>query len=173
MQGKEPTLAGYLRAYLDRLGRGDYFAILAYLSNCERYEAELQAMRSRVMVERRVATCRTRTRFLHSTGQVYKGGPNTGVFLRITCDDARDLAIPGRRLSLGIVKAAQARGDLAVLGMRGRRALRVHLAHPDRGLVRLRNALEGAAPLQTNSPLRGVVPAGGPAHAEAYEKPVA
>src|SRR5215470_12141519 len=68
-----------------------------------------------------------RPRFLHSTSQAYKGGPNSGVFLQITADDARDLPVPGQRYSFGVVKAAQARGDLEVLAARGRRALRVHL----------------------------------------------
>jgi transaldolase/glucose-6-phosphate isomerase len=70
---------------------------------------------------------RTPPRFLHSTGQAYKGGPNSGVFLQITADDRDDLAIPGHRASFGTVKAAQARGDFDVLAERGRRALRVHL----------------------------------------------
>jgi hypothetical protein len=75
-----------------------------------------------------VATCLGfGPRFLHSTGQDYKGGPNTGVFLQITADDATDLAIPGQKYSFGVVIAAQAAGDLAVLEARGRRALRVHL----------------------------------------------
>jgi hypothetical protein len=64
---------------------------------------------------------------LHSTGQAYKGGPNTGVFLQITCDDAVDFPVPGQRYTFGVVKAAQARGDFAVLAGRGRRALRVHI----------------------------------------------
>jgi transaldolase/glucose-6-phosphate isomerase len=64
---------------------------------------------------------------MHSTGQAYKGGPASGVFLQITCDDAQDLAVPGQKYSFGLVKAAQARGDFDVLAERGRRALRVHL----------------------------------------------
>ena len=75
-----------------------------------------------------VATCvGFGPRFLHSTGQAYKGGPNTGVFLQITCDDAVDLPVPNQRYAFGVVKAAQARGDFQVLVDRGRRALRVHL----------------------------------------------
>ena len=66
-------------------------------------------------------------RFLRSTGQAYKGGPNSGVFLQITCDDAKDLPVPGQKYTFGIVKAAQARGDFQVLAERNRRALRVHL----------------------------------------------
>ena len=77
---------------------------------------------------KRVATCLGfGPRFLHSTGQGYKGGPNTGVFLQITCDDAADLPVPGQKYTFGVVKAAQARGDFEVLAERGRRALRVHL----------------------------------------------
>jgi len=77
-------------------------------------------------------------RFLHSTGQAYKGGPNTGVFLQITSDDAADLPVPGARYTFGIVKTAQARGDFQVLLERGRRALHVHLgADVDAGLGRL------------------------------------
>jgi transaldolase/glucose-6-phosphate isomerase len=77
---------------------------------------------------RHVATClEFGPRFLHSTGQAYKGGPDSGVFLQITADDGDDLPIPGHRASFDVVKSAQARGDLDVLLERGRRALRVHL----------------------------------------------
>ena len=94
----------------------------------------------------RVATCLGfGPRFLHSTGQAYKGGPNTGVFLQITCDDARDLPVPGQRYTFGAVKAAQARGDLEVLAERGRRALRIHLgADVLTGLETLARAIEEA-----------------------------
>src|SRR2546430_10170839 len=79
------------------------------------HEAELQAMRRAIRDRYRVATCvGFGPRFLHSTGQAYKGGPNTGVFLQITCDDAADLAVPGQAYTFGVVKAAQARGDLQV-----------------------------------------------------------
>jgi transaldolase/glucose-6-phosphate isomerase len=95
---------------------------------------------------RRVATCvGFGPRFLHSTGQAYKGGPNTGVFLQITCDDANDLKVPQQSYSFGTVKAAQARGDFDVLAERGRRALRVHLgADLARGLDRLQQAIRRA-----------------------------
>ena len=66
-------------------------------------------------------------RFLHSTGQAYKGGPDSGVFLQITADETKDLKVPGQKASFGVIKAAQARGDFDVLTERGRRALRVHL----------------------------------------------
>ena len=85
-------------------------------------------MRLAVRDKRHVATCAEfGPRFLHSTGQAYKGGPDSGVFLQITADDDRDLAVPGQKASFGVIKAAQARGDFDVLTERGRRALRVHL----------------------------------------------
>jgi transaldolase/glucose-6-phosphate isomerase len=95
---------------------------------------------------KRVATCLGfGPRFLHSTGQVYKGGPNTGVFLQITCDDPADLQVPEQKYTFGVVKAAQARGDFAVLAERGRRILRVHLgAHVAAGLSTLRTAVDKA-----------------------------
>ncbi|MGA9495542.1 MAG: transaldolase, partial [Terriglobales bacterium] len=118
----------YLRAHLARLGTGDYFALLAYLEMNGEHEALLETLRMAVRDRKRVATCLGfGPRFLHSTGQAYKGGPNTGVFLQITCDDAHDLPVPGQKYTFGIVKAAQARGDFQVLADRKRRALRVHL----------------------------------------------
>jgi transaldolase / glucose-6-phosphate isomerase len=92
----------------------------------------------------RVATCvGFGPRYLHSTGQAYKGGPNSCVFVQITCDDADDLAVPGQRYSFGVVKTAQALGDLQVLRERGRRALRVHLGTDVKaGLALLRRAIE-------------------------------
>jgi transaldolase/glucose-6-phosphate isomerase len=83
-------------------------------------------------------------RFQHSTGQAYKGGPNSGVFLQITCDDPKDLNVPGHRYSFGVVKDAQARGDLAVLVERDRRALRIHLKDVESGLPRLTQAIHDA-----------------------------
>jgi transaldolase / glucose-6-phosphate isomerase len=124
----KPTLAGYLRAHLNRLNRGDYFALLAYIEMNAAHERVLQELRQRVRDTKQVATSvEFGPRFLHSTGQAYKGGPNTGVFLQITCDEAINLPIPGRKYSLGIVKAAQARGDFDLLAQRGRRALRAHV----------------------------------------------
>jgi glucose-6-phosphate isomerase len=122
------TLAGYLRAHLNQIQRGDYFAALAFLPMFDSHERVIQGFRQKVRDKKRVATCLGfGPRFLHSTGQDYKGGPNAGVFLQITADHARDVDIPGARYSFGIVIDAQAAGDLAVLESRGRRALRVHL----------------------------------------------
>jgi len=107
------------------------------------HEAKLQEIRHAVRDHKHVATCLGfGPRFLHSTGQAYKGGPNTGVFLQITCDDALDVPVPGQKYTFGIVKAAQARGDFQVLAERGRRALRVHVGKDvDAGLAALANAV--------------------------------
>ncbi len=127
LQG-DRSLAGYLRAHLRRLQEGDYFAMLAFLAMDEPHMKAMQAMRRAVRDRTRRATCvGFGPRFLHSTGQAYKGGPNSGVFLQITCDDARDIHVPGTAYSFGVVKAAQAYGDFQVLTEGGRRALGVHL----------------------------------------------
>jgi transaldolase / glucose-6-phosphate isomerase len=126
--GSDKSLAGYLRAHLNRLASGDYFALLGFIQMNPEHEASLQEIRHTLRNKRRVATCiGFGPRFLHSTGQAYKGGPNSGVFLQVTCDDAADLPVPGQRYTFGVVKAAQARGDFQVLAERSRRALQVHL----------------------------------------------
>jgi transaldolase / glucose-6-phosphate isomerase len=122
------TLAGFLKKHLARIGAGDYFALLGYITMNEAHEEALQSIRLAVRDNKKVATVLGfGPRFLHSTGQAYKGGPNSGVFLQITCDDAVDILVPGQKYTFGVVKSAQARGDFAVLAERGRRALRVHL----------------------------------------------
>jgi len=140
------TLPGVLRAHLGRLRPGDYAALLAFVEMTAEHESLLQAIRTRIRDRYRVATCvGFGPRYLHSTGQAYKGGPDTGVFLQVTCEDAADVPVPGQRYTFGVVKAAQARGDLEVLAERGRRALRVHLG-PDvaGGLATLGRAIEQA-----------------------------
>jgi len=139
LAGGSPSLSGLLHAHLNQLGAGDYFALLAYLEMNAAHEERLQAIRHAVRDGRRVATCLGfGPRFLHSTGQAYKGGPNSGVFLQLTCDDAADLPVPGQKYTFGIVKAAQARGDFQVLADRKRRALRVHLpSDVENGLKKL------------------------------------
>jgi transaldolase/glucose-6-phosphate isomerase len=126
--GANGDLHSWLKAHLGRSGADDYVALLAYIERDAAHIDTLQHMRLAVRDKRHVATCAEfGPRFLHSTGQTYKGGPNSGVFLQITCDDAADLAVPGQAYSFGVVKAAQARGDFDVLAERGRRLLRVHL----------------------------------------------
>jgi transaldolase / glucose-6-phosphate isomerase len=126
--GSDQTLKGWLRAHVNRIQAGDYFALLAYLQMNESNENILQQIRHVVRDQKHSATCLGfGPRFLHSTGQAYKGGPNTGVVLQVTCDDAKDIHVPGQKYTFGIVKAAQARGDFQVLIERGRRALRIHI----------------------------------------------
>jgi transaldolase / glucose-6-phosphate isomerase len=141
--GAGPSLESYLKAHLGRLGASDYFAVLAYIERNGAHMKALQDLRIAVRDARRVATCLGfGPRFLHSTGQAYKGGPNTGVFLQVTCTDAADLDVPGQAYSFGVVKTAQARGDFEVLAERRRRALRVHLGTDiEAGLATLTDAV--------------------------------
>lgn len=124
----EEKLGAILKAHLERLGECDYFALLAYIHMNEENERMLQNIRHAVRDSKKVATCLGfGPRFLHSTGQAYKGGPNSGVFLQITSDHAEDVDVPEHKYTFGVVVDAQARGDLTVLSERERRLLRVHL----------------------------------------------
>jgi transaldolase/glucose-6-phosphate isomerase len=138
-----PSLVSYLRAHLGRAGAGDYVALLAYVQMSPAHQAILTQMRIMVRNASMVATCAEfGPRFQHSTGQAYKGGPNTGVFLQITCDDAVELPVPGHGFSFGVAKEAEARSDLDVLAARGRRVLRVHTGTDvTHGLEQIRDAL--------------------------------
>ncbi len=121
-------LKSALTAHFARLGDGDYAALLAYIERNHAHIEAMQNLRRMIRDRTKAATCvGFGPRFLHSTGQAYKGGPNSGVFLQITCEDTADLPVPGQKYSFGVVKAAQARGDFEVLAERGRRALRVHI----------------------------------------------
>jgi transaldolase/glucose-6-phosphate isomerase len=121
-------LMDLFRTHLDQIRPGDYFAVLAYVERNTVTGDLLDRIRRAVRGRYRVATpVGFGPRFLHSSGQLYKGGPNSGVFLQITCDDSEDLPVPGRRYTFGVVKTAQAAGDLSVLDQRGRRWLRVHI----------------------------------------------
>ena len=144
--GADGELGSWLKAHLSRIQGGDYVALLAYIERDAGHSDALQRMRTRLRDKRHVATCAEfGPRFLHSTGQAYKGGPDSGVFLQITADDAKDLNIPGQKASFGVIKAAQARGDFDVLTERGRRALRVHLKGDlESGLEMLDTALDQA-----------------------------
>lgn len=148
--GTGASLGTYLRDHLSQLRAGDYFAVLAFLPMFAEHEAVIQAFRHRIRDMKRVATCMGfGPRFLHSTGQDYKGGPNTGVFLQLTADHETDLAIPGQKYSFGVVIDAQAAGDLAILESRGRRALRVHLGRDiAAGLAKLSLAVDHALEYQ-------------------------
>jgi transaldolase/glucose-6-phosphate isomerase len=141
--GPAGTLGGWLAAHVRRAGAGDYLALLAYLDRSPEHIALLQGLREGLGRMSPAATVlQFGPRFLHSTGQAYKGGPNSGVFLQITARPAKDLPIPGRGLSFGVVESAQARGDFEVLAERGRRVLRIDLGDDvEAGLTQLAAAL--------------------------------
>jgi len=147
--GRHNTLAGFLKSHFGRVQAGakggDYVALLAYIERNAAHTRTLTEIRTRIRDKTRAATCLGfGPRFQHSTGQAYKGGPNSGVFLQVTCDNPADIDVPGHSYSFGVVKAAQASGDLAVLVERDRRALRVHLRHVDAGLEELSHAIDAA-----------------------------
>jgi glucose-6-phosphate isomerase len=142
----DKLFASYLRAHIHRSHPNDYVALLAFIEMNERHEQLLMAIRDIIRDKQKVATCLGfGPRFLHSTGQAYKGGPGTGVFLQITSEDAEQVQVPGQKYTFGVVKAAQARGDYQVLVDRKRRVLRVHLgSNVEAGLRGLVNAFQQA-----------------------------
>jgi transaldolase/glucose-6-phosphate isomerase len=137
-----------LKAHFDRLKANGYFALLAYVAMSDKHRALLQAIRHLVRDRKHVATCLGfGPRFLHSTGQAYKGGPDTGVFLQITCDHRVDILVPGEKYTFGVVEAAQAGGDFTVLAERKRPILRVHLgSNVVDGLKTLQQMVDAALP---------------------------
>ncbi len=131
LAGGDGSVQAHLVALLRSIAPGDYVGILAYVERSHRHIAALQGIRKRIRDRKRVATVLGfGPRFLHSTGQAYKGGPNTGVFLQLTHDTPEDIPVPGRRYSFKVVEQAQARGDMGVLVERGRRVVRLDLG-PD------------------------------------------
>ena len=127
----ETSLEGCLREALASIKPGDYLALLAYIERNPAHERLFNDVRRSVRDATRAATCLGfGPRFLHSTGQAYKGGPPSGVFVEITCDDAADVPVPGSRYTFGTVKQAQARGDFQVLAKKQPRAVHVHVSAP-------------------------------------------
>ena len=137
--GGDVTVASLIESHLARLDASDYLGLLAYLHRNESNAGRLNAIRHRVRQARGVATCvGFGPRFLHSTGQAYKGGANTGVFLQLTASPEKDAHIPGRACTFGVITAAQSHGDFEVMAKRGRRILRIHLGmDAAAGLARL------------------------------------
>jgi transaldolase/glucose-6-phosphate isomerase len=140
------TLDELIAAHVARLQSGDYFAMNVYVERTDAVHAIFDRIRTKVRATKQVATTiGYGPRFLHSTGQLHKGGPNSGVFIQITCDDAEDLAIPDEPYSFGVLKAAQALGDLQSLTSRQRRVIRVHIGSDViKGLLRLEQAIEAS-----------------------------
>jgi hypothetical protein len=127
-QDKLPSFGEGLWEHLARAEAGDYLAIQAYLTPTKDSAERLQELRGILRDRLRVATTVAYgPRFLHSTGQLHKGGPSTGLYLQITGDDADDIAVPGAGYGFSTLKAAQALGDLQALTETGRRVARVHL----------------------------------------------
>ena len=143
------SLSHAVAAHLSRVGTGDYVAINAYLERTPVVHEALQSIRALIRDAKRVATTLGYgPRFLHSTGQLHKGGPNSGVFIQVTADNAQDLDIPGEPYSFGTLVAAQALGDMKSLCSRNRRVIRIHLGRDvEAGLRRILQAVEAALPL--------------------------
>ncbi len=146
-EARSLTLPALLRAHLSTIEQGDYFALLAFIARNPETSATLARMRDSVRSRSTAATCiGFGPRFLHSTGQLHKGGADNGVFLQIESTDATDLRISGKDLTFGVVKAAQALGDFQVLTSLERRALRAQIdGSLGEGLERLESAIRAAA----------------------------
>jgi transaldolase/glucose-6-phosphate isomerase len=124
------TGEGTLARFLEQARPGDYVALMAYLTEGPQVEEALQAIREHLRDHLHLATTLGYgPRFLHSTGQLHKGGPNSGLFLQLTADDAEDVQVPGAPYTFGVLKRAQAQGDLEALRKHGRRVMRIHLGH--------------------------------------------
>ncbi len=150
-RGYERTVAAALGRFLSQARPGDYVALMAYLTERPETDKALRALRTRLRDGTHLATTLGYgPRFLHSTGQYHKGGPNTGVFLQLTADDREDAAIPGAPYTFGVFKRAQALGDLEALHKHGRRAIRIHLGpKPVEGLRDLDRAVAAALGTRT------------------------
>ncbi|MHB8991576.1 MAG: glucose-6-phosphate isomerase [Chloroflexota bacterium] len=137
------TVAGALAAFLDQAREGDYLALMAYLDMAEPMDRALEGLRRRLLERTRLATTLGYgPRFLHSTGQIHKGGPDSGLFLQITADKQARVPIPGQPYDFGTLQAAQALGDRQALRQHGRRVLAIHLGGDVlEGLVRLTQAV--------------------------------
>jgi transaldolase/glucose-6-phosphate isomerase len=140
------SLTEIVAAHLARLNPGDYLAITQYIEELRNYEALLQEIRVAVRDEKKVATTSGYgPRFLHSTGQLHKGGPDTGVFIQLTSDDINDIEIPGEKFTFAALKQAQALGDFESLANRHRRAIRIDLGGDvEKGLRRLLALIKAA-----------------------------
>lgn len=145
--GEEKTeassIAEVLRAHLATVKRGDYIAFLNYIEQTPEIDNQFQQLRTHLRdLTKCAVTIGYGPRFLHSTGQIHKGGPDTGVFFQIIANDERDLAIPGESYTFSILKQAQAFGDFSALAKRGRRVIGIDLGNnTTAGLERLKNFL--------------------------------
>jgi hypothetical protein len=143
---KAATVPNVLSQFLAQARPGDYLALMAYLTENPANDKAFEAIRSILQDHLHIATTLGYgPRFLHSTGQFHKGGPNTGLFLQLTSEDVEDVSIPGAPYTFGIFKQAQALGDLEALQKHGRRVGRIHLGSSTvEGLVALKEDLMSA-----------------------------
>ena len=139
------TVADVVRQHLARIKSGDYIAVLAYLEETPEIDAAIQTIRRSLLDATQCAvTTGYGPRFLHSTGQLHKGGPDSGVFFQLTAPDKTDLAVPGETYSFSVLKDAQAQGDFESLLSHGRRAIRVDLGDDMlTGLAKLQEFIAG------------------------------
>jgi hypothetical protein len=150
------TLSSVIEGFIKRAESGDYIALLAYIQETEAHDRLLEALRTQLRDALHVATTTGYgPRFLHSTGQLHKGGPGSGIFIQLTDDDQTDLAVPDEPYSFGVLKQAQALGDFSSLAGHDRRALRLHLGlDAEAGLRRLLDIVRtglAASPAQSRS----------------------
>lgn len=147
--GGSPALDQFVAAHLRRAQAGDYVALLAYIQETSEHEELLQAIRLHLRNALRVATTTGYgPRFLHSTGQLHKGGDDHGVFIQLTADDAQDVPLPDEPFGFSVLKQAQALGDFQSLASRNRRAIRIHLgADIAAGLQRVLEIVQTSFPL--------------------------
>jgi hypothetical protein len=143
-QYEHQTMSGLIAAQLNASQAGDYFALLAYLPATAEVDAKLEEIRRRLRhVTRRAITLGYGPRYLHSTGQLHKGGANNGIFIAVTSDNPVDIPIPEAAYSFGVLQTAQAAGDFEALQNKGRRALRLHIeGDVVAGLQKLMDAVE-------------------------------
>jgi glucose-6-phosphate isomerase len=141
------TLEAAIQALLGQVRVGDYVALLAFITPNAEHDRALDAIRLAIRDKYQVATTvGYGPRYLHSTGQLHKGGPNTGVFLELVGDDPDDLPIPGEKFTFGVLKQAQALGDFQALRNHGRRVLRVQVRDVAQGLMKIGQSV--VAPVQ-------------------------
>ncbi|HCX31822.1 MAG TPA: hypothetical protein DHU55_18950 [Blastocatellia bacterium] len=149
------SVVDVLRQHFGKIKSGDYVALQAYVEETPEIEEALQTIRTSLLD---ATDCATTSgygpRFLHSTGQLHKGGPDSGVFIQLTAPDKIDLEVPGEPYTFSILKQAQAQGDFQSLLSHGRRAIRVDLGDDVvGGLARLRDVITAVLPV-SSSPKR-------------------
>lgn len=146
-KGSPATLSVAVTEFIGRAVSGDYIALLAYIQETDGHDELLEAIRTHLRDTLKVATTTGYgPRFLHSTGQLHKGGPDNGIFIQLTDDDRTDLPIPGEPYTFGVLKQAQSLGDFSSLEGHNRRALRFHLGHDtEAGLKKLLDIVRAVA----------------------------